>query len=567
MKKMKNALWALLFGLNALHSTQVQAKPSYRDMIAPYLFFVQSEEQKAYSAAEQQAYQAVQARPYPSAKDTYKSLNKNPNDRFAVSFGTAMSQTEVTNNTMHPDNMRQYIQAGIQRAAAAKEWFFKKTTPGQKAYEWLHKERNWYALNAAKPVHCNSCQATTNPARLSSKHDGQTIDNALHILANNQQASELELNQCPQCQSNDVVQQTKQIPQFTAAHQDAMVAQAKHLGVFDQYGVQNGDRPNYRLSVEMANIVDDTGKVIPAKLDKQANFLQRFGNLMAFGQHYSKTKPNQFENKQDIEDFANYSAELIKANPNITHYCPISQVIAMGIRTARQYSLPPFTSNMDHNQLLQNLAEAQTASCKAVKKTNPDITTMLSHQYKPFRKTHTFNENKKKWLQETIACFAANKIYNKPIKDLFQNKQNSFDALALSLYPAMYFNGFEPSGGNCSGTIDPTAALESIMRMHKDFPKKDIYIVETGCNTEDPAKKKEFIDMTLHACKLARDLGAPVKGCYFWAHTNDRDFYTEWNNEPGTSNFSPYDKLDPANPCGSINAGGDYLREILESQI
>ena len=562
MKFSKKMLQITLLGALMGAGTPAKAdnNQSYRDLIASYLYFVSTDAQLAYNQKEQAAYDQITAGSHPSAKETYLALNADKDKPFAMSIGCAMSQTEVVNNTLHPDNVRKYLQAGMQKAESVASWF-KSYNPGERAYNWLTKERNWYAINSLKPVSCSDCHQVTNPQTLSPETDADTIANALKIAANNYQAQELELNQCPHCLSPEVTQQPKVTPKFTQAHQNTMVKQAKWLGLLDQIGLGGGKNPAYRISVEMVDTLNDEGKVDPAKVKKQASFLQRFVNPMLFMQHYTKARGNQFENKEDIAEFADYCAQVAQANPQVTHICPISQVLAMALRTIRQGNLPPFTCGVSGDEFMQNLADAQTEACKAIKGVRPDVDTMISHQYKPFKPLHTASHPA--WALEKLVCSIAHKMYNQKFINLFKDRQDSFDALALSVYPALYFDKWAPSGSNTAGKLDPKAALESIIEMHKAFPTKDIYIVETGCSTTDPARKKEFIDMTLHACKLARELGAPVKGCYFWGHTNDKEYYFEWNERQGANNFGPFDTLDPNDPYGSVNAAGNYMQEIL----
>ena len=155
------------------------------------------------------------------------------------------------------------------------------------------------------------------------------------------------------------------------------------------------------------------------------------------------------------------------------------------------------------------------------------------------------------------------KTYNGTFVRLIKPFEKHFDGIALSIYPPIHFNLWNPEGSNCSGIIDAKSTLEAIVATSKAFPGKDIYITETGCNTPNPQTKKDFIDMTLYACKLARDKGIPVKGIYFWGHTNDPLFYSEWNSAPGTTHFAPFDTLETTNPTASINASGIHIKEII----
>ena len=65
---------------------------------------------------------------------------------------------------------------------------------------------------------------------------------------------------------------------------------------------------------------------------------------------------------------------------------------------------------------------------------------------------------------------------------LLQPHTDSFDGIALSIYPAMYFDTITPCGNNCTGKLDPESALEAIVQAHNAFPDKEIHIIEPFFN-------------------------------------------------------------------------------------
>lgn len=562
---MKKKQTFLTFSVCALLTTTSLLSNQYAGSLVAPLFIktkadLAQEEKQQQDQHELQAYAKVTQRPFPSAKTTYRKLNQDSQDPFACSVGAALSQTHVTNNTMHPDNLKHSLLVGARKAAEHKGWI--SHNPEDLAYQWL-KERQWYAMRALNPIHCNECDKTTDPSKIR-KDNELFIDLILEDLASNYHARELNIRKCPHCASHKVQQLPKINSEFSDEHRAAMSAQVKHLGALEQVGVQSGQRPTYRLSLEMADSLDEYGHLDESKIVAEATWLQDFGNPMLFMHHYAKVFAHQFERSANIAEFANYCALVVKHNPHVTHVCPISQPIAFVNRTARQKDLPPFDCTISKSQLTDNVATAQLQACKAMKAVNPHIKTMVSHQFKDFRPYHS-STHPLYYLEKGI-CKIADMLYNQGFINTFKKQEKYFDALALSLYPTLYFNKITPMADcNCSGQIDPQAALKSIIEMHKAFPTKEIYIVETGCNTPDPKTKKEFIDMTLHVCSIARELGIPVKGCYFWTQTNDPEYYLEWNSDPGSTHFGFFDRLDPQNPNGSINESGRYLKEILEA--
>ena len=524
-------------------------------------YFKPTEEQAAQTEREQEATLQAKTRPFPVGKTSYQKL-QNPNDPFAVSLGSTMSQTEVSDNSMHPDRVRNSLQEGMYQEAC-RQPRLSKHKPEEQAYSWL-KARQWYALRSLNPVQCKDCNESSNPEELQAA-DSHLIEAMLRSLANNYHSRLFRLTRCPHCSSDNLTHQEKKIPEFTDEHKAAIIKQLENLNIFTQQGVSSQQRPTYRLSLEMASVVDKDGRVDQSKLDAQAQWLQQFHNPMLCMQHYTKLRDNQFEQARDIEEFASYCAAIIKHSPHVTHAFPISQLFGFINRTARQQDLPPFHCSISKEQLTKNIIAAQVAACKAMKAINPNLQTMVSHQFKSFKPQHSFEEHKTSHAIEKAVCAIADRLYNQRFINELKPHEDSFDAIALSIYPALYFDKWKPMADcNTSGKIDPEAALEALIQAHKAFPSKDLYIVETGCNSSDPAVAREFIDMTLHVCNVARlQLNIPVKGCYFWTQTNDPQYYSEWNSPKGSTHFGFFDRLDPQDPTSSINTSGKYLKEIL----
>lgn len=489
---------------------------------------------------------------FPSGKQTYQELNQDPGNPFVISFGTSMSQTQCTSqNTVNPD----YITSRLQEVAQ------KQSNPN----EWLkHSGRIWYVLKSLPSVTCSHCNKTTIPEKLDLINDVKTIEYIIKNVSKNKSAITLTMTKCPSCKkSKGLTKTSKNIPIFTKAHKLAMAEQCNSLNLNSQPGCRS--LPAYRISLEACDVLKDgSTEIDPIKLQDQANFMAGFnGNIVAFAHHYSNPQaiPNLFEESHHIPWFANYCAQLVKTCPQITHICPISQPTAFGYRVARNNDLPPFSCKISLEELFANITQAQVQASVEIKKINPNIKVLVSHQWKPMKTAHKAGDPRQ--LLEKFVCKIAHKMYNGTFVRLIKPFEKHFDGIALSIYPPIHFNLWTPQGSNCSGIIDAKSTLEAIIATSKAFPGKDIYITETGCNTPNAQTKKDFIDMTLYVCKLARDKGIPVKGIYFWGHTNDPLFYSEWNSAPGTTHFAPFDRLETTNPTASINASGIHIKDIL----
>lgn len=488
----------------------------------------------------------------PKAAQSYAKLNENTANPFVVSIGTSRSQTGDSESTAHPDYIRQQLQTLAKKNDNPRNYL-------------SHPDRIGYVLKVLPVISCSHCHQQTNPAKLTEQ---TLIDGLLDNVAENKDANKLTITKCPHCHNTSIVEQPRKQNILTPAHQQAMIDQLTCLGVKNQPACATQGLPSYRISLEACDVLaQNSCKVDPKKLQDQAHFLQKLGNgnSIIFAHHYAnpQSKPNLFENKEDAEWFANYCAQLIAASPQITHACPISQPVAFCHRVTRG-TLPPFTCSVSKDEYLENITQAQVLACKKMKAVNPNLKVLISHQHKPFKPMHGYLDPRT--ALEWLVCKIADRMYNGDFIKMLTPHQEHFDGIALSIYSAVQFNLWAPVGSNCGANFSLDNAVECIMHMHNAFPNKEIWIVETGCNSTDPETKKAFIDMTLHACVIAREQGANVKGVYFWGQTNDPEYYSEWNMVPGSTNFGPFDKLDTTNPSGSINPAGLYLQEILNSK-
>jgi len=486
---------------------------------------------------------------FPPAKQTYQTLNKQ--EPFVASMGIALCQTKVSANTIHPDFISKQLQMLMKKS--------------NEPIAFLNNpERIWYILNQLKTINCQNCHKILSTKET---HDNpQALQNLLKNIAHQKDAQTITITECPLCSSNKISIELKQIPEFTFAHQQALITQINFLNLKQQAGCQKGFPP-YRISLEASEVMQpNSTELDPEKLQLQAAFLEQLGNPFTFFHHYTNPQeiPNLFEEDWHTQWFANYCIQVVQSCPNLKYFCPISQPIAYSFRLARQNNIPPFFSNLPAMDLFKNVIKAHIAAHDAIKTVNPQAEIFISHQYKPFVPLHN-NSLDPRYYLEKFVCSIASKMYNDAFINELKKHENKFDGLALSVYPPVKFDLWNAIGDNCSGKIDEKHSLECIIKMHEAFPTKKIFIVETGCNHPDENVRKKFMDMTLSICLQAKQLGANVYGVYFWGQTNDSDFYLEWNNPRGSCNFGFFDQLNPQNPTDSVNAAGLYLKEIVQN--
>lgn len=486
--------------------------------------------------------------PFPPALQTYELLNQNPADPFVLTIGTSMSQTEITDNTINPEYLRRQLAFIAQKQKEPKSWLL---------------ERKGYVVRALPQYICQNCHVTIDPTLLDPSTVKKLISNLIWL-----DDKGLTISVCPTCQKTDLVESGYRNIEFSRSHWDCMVAQLQSLGVFDQKGSISG-LPTNRLSIEIAGFLQkDSLAIDEKKLQDFTSFLARMKNPLVCLHHYTNpmAHAHMFEKESDIGLFAQYSVEFVKAyigkkGEGELCICPMSQPVAFGIRVAHQQNLPPFTCSISKEEFLKNIAAANIASAKAMKGVCKEVKVLISHQYKPFKPLHGMTHVM--YGLEKLVSYIADRIYNQSFIALFKDQQAYFDGIALSVYPSCYFDGTTPVQDNCSGILDPQGALESIVQIHRAFPTKDIYIVETGCNTADMTVKKKFIDMMLWVCKVARDMGIPIKMCALWGHANDPDYYYEWD-RIGQSYFGYFDSFALKDPAGAMNESGRYIQEILK---
>lgn len=484
-------------------------------------------------------------------KELYEALNQDPLDPFVMSVGTSMSQTTQTDNTVNRHAIRKQISKKIAHMKSDDE-----------AVAWMKdKEHIWYVLQSLPRYFCTELNRVVDPALLNLQHDAAVVDEIIKNLVHNRKKQTTLTMTDQTLLGSPVIEQEKIAPTFTRARHDAMLQQLDYLGVNNQ----SSQLPNVRLSIEPCDcLMDGTDMIDPEKMQRSAAFIKKFGNPLVFFHHYANpaSKSHLFSSAHDVDWFANYCGHMIAANPQITHASPMSQPMGFYSRVTRE-TLPPFDHMFKSDTFFKHLMDAQVQAALKMKKANPKLKVLLSHQWKLMKPKHTSLADPRYFLERAISSIA-DRMYNQKLVSAIMPNIDNFDGIALSIYPPLRFNLWIPEGNNCSGNFDSAEILETIIETHKAFPGKDIYIVETGANTPDPEIKKDFIDKTLLACKQARELNIPVKAVYFWCITNDSDFYAEWNFPPGTTNFGPFDRLDPHHPTASINAGGEYMRDILK---
>ncbi|MBI2344603.1 hypothetical protein HYV10_00835 [Candidatus Dependentiae bacterium] len=485
----------------------------------------------------------------PSGKQSYEYLMSNAVHPFALSVGTSLSQTHISENTINPE----YVRKQMLKIA-------KKMGPleGEK---WLRAEsRIWYLLRAMPEYSCINGH-NIHVATLDLEHRDIAVKDILSDLEHNQ---ELQLKKCPLCQEKIDFQREQQ-DLFTVDIQDKIAGLVHYLNI-DLLKLKQ--IPNMRISIEIADILKSgTTEIDDKKLENLTSFIKKLGNPMIFFHHYANPiqLSNLFEKQEHAEWFANICARIIEKLPNITHVCPISQPTGFVFRVTRNQDLPPFEYTVEQDKLLENIMKASALASDKMKnvrdKNSKDVklNVLVSHQWKIMIPKHSYYDPR--YALELLVTTIADKMYNGKFVSAVQPYISKFDGIALSVYPSLKFDMWKPDGSNILGEVDYQGSLGAVIETNKAFADKDIYIVEAGCNNADPKIKKEYIDMMLCVCARARYLGIPVKSLYFWAITNHPDFYMEWNTARGVTYFAPFDDLN----IESINQGGKYLKEIIES--
>lgn len=484
-----------------------------------------------------------------SAASTYQAINKKR--PFAISFGTGMSQTHTSEqNTLSPEYLNPLM--------------YELATQQADATSWLSKnEHRWFALKSLHNYYCNTCQKNIIPLDLSEEAQQKILATCC-----NKKNGTLCLATCPFCNTDQLTEQNYPKAVFSDQHQQAFLAQIDHTNVSKQPACTDYRLPNYRLSIELADILDQkTAEIDQQKLRELNQFIVQIGNPFVFCHHYANPtcKSTLFQSPDDAEWFAQQTYQVACNMPSVTHICPISQPTGYAFHVGRNGTLPPFFSRISPQEMMKNMMMAHKRAYELIKEKDPTKKVYICHQYKLFKPMHSAWHPL--YALELLATKIADTMYNRLFIDSFKKIEDYADGIALSLYPPLRFNGFTPVGDNTSGNIDEQAAYETIMEMHKAFPNKPITITETGCNTNDVEKKEAFIAMLLRVCKKAIDEGVLIDGIYFWTHTNDPVFYTEWGKKPGSTHFGLFDDLNPAAPTVSMNASGHMIKTIIDESL
>ncbi len=484
----------------------------------------------------------------PKAEENYKYLMQDRSMPFAMSVGTSMSQTHLSQNTVHPEFVRK------------KMLEIAKKLGKEEGLKWLKDEKRiWYLLRSMPQYDC-----ICGFKDVSELNQNQIYVAIHYITQHFMNKNELEITDCPKC-SEKLTKKAEHQDLFTHEMQDKMASLIKELIKDAKLEAQI---PNARLSIEISDILKSgTIEIDETKLNNVVGFINKIGNPMIFFHHYANpiSLPNLFEKEEHAEWFANICAKIIEKLPNITHVCPISQPTGFMFRVTRNQDLPPFEYGVDQDTLLNNMMKASALAAermKAVRNKNGNgikLNTLVSHQWKMMLPKHSYYDPR--YALEAMVTTIADKMYNGKFVNAVQPYLDKFDGIALSVYPALKFDMWKPDGSNIAGAVDYQGSLGAVVETNKAFPLKDIYIVEAGCNNADEKVKKEYIDMMLCVCARARQVGIPLKFLGFWAITNDSDFYMEWNTKKGTTNFGPFDGMEPS----SINAGGRHIQKIISS--
>ena len=481
----------------------------------------------------------------------YKALTEDPSNPFTLSVGTSMSQTHVTDNTINP----KFVRKSLKKVAEKKG--------KEAAKSWLKADNHyWYLLRSMPHFKC----VNNHEIDPGSIKEESIIDNILNDIVNNLDDKDLVVTKCPICNTDRIGQMNDEADLFTLAIEDKLVALVKDLNVDKQ--ASNG-LPNVRLSIEISDILKkDSIEIDEIKLNRLVSFINKLGNPMIFFHHYANPQvlPNLFEKDAHITWFAYICAEIIKKLPNITHVCPVSQPTGFAFRVSRQ-DLPPFEHSVTKDIVLENIIKACAAASEEMKAVRQSqggkkLNVLVSHQWKIMKQKHNNVLDPRYGIESSVTTLA-DMMYHQTFVKVVKPYISKFDGIALSVYPALYFDMWKPDGNNISGKVDYQGSLETVQATSKAFPGKDIYIVEAGCNNSDKQVKRDYIDMMLCVCKKARAEGIPVKGLYFWGITNHSDFYMEWNSRKGSTNFGPYDSMETS----SINESGKYIKDIFESNL
>ena len=133
--------------------------------------------------------------------------------------------------------------------------------------------------------------------------------------------------------------------------------------------------------------------------------------------------PNLFEKEEHARWFANYCAQVVASSPQITHVCPISQLVAFGTRVKRQM-LPPFQAAVDQEVYFNNIVQAHIQAYKKIKAINPNIQVLVSHQWKPMKPKHGLTDPR--GMLEALICKIASRMYNGKFVSLYATPYRSF---------------------------------------------------------------------------------------------------------------------------------------------
>lgn len=503
------------------------------------LFYIQVNPQEIFNNA-----------PYPKGKESYAYLMKNSASSFALSIGTSLSQTYITQNTINPEFIRKKM---LELA--------KKMGPIE-GLEWLRSEkRKWYLLRSMPDYEC-SCGFKNISDESLELNEIALLDLSLNFM----DITDFDFKNCPKCQK-EITKKDEQKNLFSLENQDKIVNLIHNLNVdlLKIKGISNA-----RLSIEISDVLTSgTLEIDEGKLQNLVDLINKIGNPMIFFHHYANpiALSNLFEKEEHAEWFANICARVIEKLPNITHVCPVSQPTGFMFRVTQNQDLPPFEYKVSQDKLLDNIMKASALAADKMRMVRSKINNgiqlkvLVSHQWKIMSPKHAYYDPR--YSLELLAAIIADKMYNGKFLKAVQPYISRFDGIALSVYPALKFDLWRPDGSNIAGTVDYDGSLGAVVEANKAFPSKDIYIVEAGCNTADVAVKNDYIDMMLCVCARACQSGIPLKGLYFWAITNHPDFYMEWNTPKRTTSFGPYEGLE----TDSINQGGKYLKDIINSNV